>query len=482
MKKRTIYQNRSQELLSIFEKAGNSKKVMCVAIDYAKKDHVAMFCNGNGDILRKPFSVKNSPEGIQQLTEQVTRSCRHRKIKKQHVFFGGEDVNSYAENFVNTLRVKGWLVADVNAHDAKMQRANLQASTDRLDLMGIATMLINKRANCYPSQSGIYRNLRTLVRHRRKLVVMSTEVRNQMHTIVDRLFPGFLDSRKSGIVAFTQSSLYLMEDRFSSHQIRRRKQQKLIEILKRFGTQRPEITAVKLQQYAATVLSTPDEHISTLQLSLTQHVKHLKCLQENIGQLEKEIALFLAQTQGAFLTSIGGIGIVLAAGVTAEIGNPIEQKPINNLISYAGIIPRVKQSGGPEGKTYTGSVAKRCNRILKDYVARSALHIGLYGPQDLKADYKRRDATGQHADFGIGRRFLRMAMCLMRNSQIYIPVELRKSDVSIKAKAAYCLTLWPYLRGKWKKVDALEGCFANNRPLGQWRDMVQRLYDIELKL
>ncbi|GAH09481.1 unnamed protein product, partial [marine sediment metagenome] len=42
MKKRNIYQNRSQELLSIFEKAGNSAKVMCVPIDYAKKDHVVM--------------------------------------------------------------------------------------------------------------------------------------------------------------------------------------------------------------------------------------------------------------------------------------------------------------------------------------------------------------------------------------------------------------------------------------------------------
>ena len=61
MKKRNIYQNQSQELLSLFEQAANNAKVMCVPIDYAKKDHVVMFCNGYGDILRKPFSVKNSP-------------------------------------------------------------------------------------------------------------------------------------------------------------------------------------------------------------------------------------------------------------------------------------------------------------------------------------------------------------------------------------------------------------------------------------
>ena len=81
MKKKTIYSIQSQELLRLFEEAGNSSKIMCVPMDYAKKDHVVMFCNGYGDILRKPFSVKNSPEGINYLIDQVSRSCRHRRIK-----------------------------------------------------------------------------------------------------------------------------------------------------------------------------------------------------------------------------------------------------------------------------------------------------------------------------------------------------------------------------------------------------------------
>jgi transposase len=482
MKKKTIYSNQSQELLRLFEGAGNNSKMMCVPIDYAKKDHIVMLCNGYGDILRKPFSVKNSPEGVKYLTEQVRRSCRHRGINSKHVFFGGEDVGSYAENFVNTLRSKGWLVAGVNAHDAKKQRANIQASTDRLDLMGIASMLLNRRANCSPAQSGIYRNLRTLVRHRRKLVVMSTEIRNQIHTVVDRLFPGFLDERKTGIVAFTNSSLYLMENRFSARQIHRRKRDRLIEILRRYGTSKPERSAAKLQEYARQVLITPKEYMSTLQLSLAQHVKHFRCLNENIKQVEREIALWLSQTQGAFLTTVRGIGIVLAAGVTAEIGDPSVQKPLNNLVSYAGIIPRVKQSGGVEGKTFTGKVAKRCNRILKDYVVKSGLHLGLHGPEDLMADYRRRDAAGQHADFGMGRRYLRMAMCLMRTSQIYLPSRLRKKGVDMQQRSSYYLMTWPYIREKWYKLGALEATFEKDRPLGQWRYMVQELYEIKLKL
>ncbi|MEN8247279.1 MAG: transposase [Thermodesulfobacteriota bacterium] len=482
MKKRNIYQNQSQELHHLFEDAGNNHKVMCVPMDYAKNDHLVMFVNGNGDILRKPFAVKNTQAGIAYISDQVRRSCRKRNIKKKHVFFGGEDANSFAKNFVSSLRSQGFLVANVNAHDAKKQRGNVQASTDRIDLMGIAGMLLNCRANCSPAQSGIYRNLRTLVRHRRRLVQMLTEVKNRVHGAVDELFPGFLSEKNTGIVPFTQSSLYFMEDRFSPKQIRRRKREKLVEILKRFGTSNAEKTAAKLQRYAAKVIHAPVEYVDTMQVSLAQHVKHIRCLKESVAQMEKEIALNLAQTQGAFLTSVRGIGLVLAAGVTAEIGDPNKQKPLNNLVSYSGIVPRVKQTGGLEGRTYTGPVSKRCNRILKDYVVKSAYHIGFHGPPDLMADYKRRDASGQHADFGIGRRYLRLAMGLMRTSQVYVTPDLLKGDYPSEQWESYYLMSWPYLRDKWKKVGAHEAAFAKDRPLGIWRQFVQGVYDIKLKL
>jgi transposase len=482
MKKRTIYSDQSQGLLKLFEEAGTNKKVMCVSMDYAKKDHVVMFCNGHGDILRKPFSVHNSPEGIAYLMDQINRTCKHRGIHQEHIFFGCEDPGSYAENFINELRSKGWLVACVNAKDAKRQRENLQASTDRLDLMGIAKTVLNRRGNCEPAQSGIYLNLRNLVRHRRKLVSLTTEVRNRIHAVVDRLFPGFLDEKKSGIHPFSQGSLFLMKNRFSARQISRRKRKTLIEALKRNGTPKPENAANKLQAYASQVLTPPDEYVVTLQISLSRHVTHYTCLQDNIEQMQKEISLWLAKTQGAFLTTVRGIGITLASGVTAELGNPFDQNPLNNVVSYSGIIPRVKQTGGPEGQTYRGKVRKRCNRILKDYVVQSASHIGLHGPPDLMADYKRRDASGQHADFGIARRYLRIAMCLMRKSCIYIPEDLRGKNIPPKKRAEYYVKMWPYLRAKWYKADALKAAFTDDNPLGKWRNMVQDLYEIKLEL
>jgi transposase len=78
-------------------------------------------------------------------------------------------------------------------------------------------------------------------------------------------------------------------------------------------------------------------------------VTHYRCLFDGAQQLVNEMAQMLAQTQGAFLTSIKGIGIVLAAGVTAEIGDPLAQRSTDQLASYAGIVPKVKQPAAVRG-------------------------------------------------------------------------------------------------------------------------------------
>lgn len=488
MKKKSIFQNQSQEILTLFEMAENRSKVMCIPMDYAKKDHMVMFCNGNGKIIRKPFSIKNTLDGKQYLVDQVRKSCRHHGIKLEHVFFGGEDCGSYTDNFtcdlkvIYSLRSDNWLVAGINAHDAKTYRENMQASTDCLDLLGISKALLNCRGNYSPAQSGIYWNLRMLVRHRRQLVKMTTGVKNRIHTLVDRIFPGFLNENKSGIAPFSKCSLLLMKDKFSVPQIQRRRTSTLSKFLSRQGVQESDRCVKKLRLYAAKVIKPPEKYLVSLQSSLNQQIKLFTCLQESIHQLYKEIAYNLAQTQGAFLTSIQGVGIVLAAGVSAEIGEPAKQKSLSNIVSYSGIIPRVKQTGGIHGKTQVKKMGKRCNHILKDYVVQSASHMGLHGPEDLKSDYKRRDAQGQHADFGMARRYLRMAMGLMRTSQTYLPKRLRSTHVEMKERAAYYLMTWPKLHDKWNQAGASGMAFSQDMPLGQWRNMIQELYEIKLKL
>ncbi len=481
MKNKSIFTRQNQILINLFKDAGHPDKVLCIPIDYAKQTHVVLCSNGSGKVLKKAFPVKNTPEGMAFLLEVVDTICRKHFIAREHVFFGGEDCGTFSLNFIYGLQAAGFTVIGVNAKDAADQRENLQASTDELDLLSIAKLLINRRGSVAGGELGAERALRVLTRHRKAQVRLCTATSNRIHQIVDQLFPGFLDESLSSIPPFSEASLYLMGDRFSPAQIASRQDKALLKQLKALGLQHAETALGKLKAYARQVLVSPTELTGLLQTSLVGEINLYRCLNKNIRQIEREIAQQLAKTPGAMLTTIRGIGITLASGVSAEIGPVESQRSTRQLSSYAGIIPRVKQTGGPEKGAKTGKVSRRCNHILKDFIVQCGNHLGQHGPADLKEDHRRRGANKQHADFGMARRFLRMGMRLMRNNESYVPPELRHGATLEELRADY-LQMWPGLLDKWVKAGAAETAFHEDNPLGQWRKRIEELYEIDLPL
>ena len=100
----------------------------------------------------------------------------------------------------------------------------------------------------------------------------------------------------------------------------------------------------KLKEHAGAVLSPVPEWVGCLQTTLYHEVQLYRCLLKCIEQTARETALLLAQTPAAMMTTMKGTGIMLAAEVGSELGAPEEQSSVRRLTSYAGIIPRVKQT------------------------------------------------------------------------------------------------------------------------------------------
>ena len=93
--------------------------------------------------------------------------CRKHSIRKSHVFFGGEDGSAIAANFIHALLRKDYLGIGLNANDAAKERENQVASTDKLDLLGIASLLIHKKwGRTLSADYGDARVLRELTHHR----------------------------------------------------------------------------------------------------------------------------------------------------------------------------------------------------------------------------------------------------------------------------------------------------------------------------
>lgn len=476
-----IFRQRNQELSNLFEAAGHPAKVMCVAMDYAKKTHTVIICNGEGRRLKASFNVHNTPEGLAFLTEKVHGLCSKHKISKEHVFMGGEDCGTFALNFIHALSEQGFLVLGVNPKDAKEQRASVQASTDKLDLLGIAKMLLDQRGTTRSGSNGGERLLRNSTRHRSDLVRSRTATSNRIHSLVDQLFPGFLDETLSGIAAFSGSSLWLMEDRFSPQQIAARSNKVLIRTLRQYRLPKAEEKAAQLKTFTQQILQPVPDMVASLQGALTHEILLYKQINACIEQADKEVARQLATLPGAMLTTIKGTGIVLAAGLSSEIGPADSQASTRRLTSYAGIVPRVKQTGGPEGPARHGSVSRRCNHRLKNVLVQLGNHLGQHGPIELKEDHRRRGAQGQHADFGMARRYLRMALHILRSGESYVPHALQKTD-DLEALRAHYIQLWPVVKKKWQKTGVFDVAFAPQNPLGKWRECIETIYDIELPL
>lgn len=477
---KNIFSQQCPELIRVFEHAGSAAKVLCVPIDYAKDTHMALCCNGQGTILKKAFAVHNTPGGVEHLQEAIAAISKKHNIAKEHVVIGGEDCGTFADNFIHQMITDGYRIFRTNAHRAKSLRENMKASTDALDLLGIAGVFLNRQGKSVRVND--VEHLRFLTRHRHGLTQESTAVGNRIHAICDQLFPGFLMSQKSGVPAFGDACLDLMSASFSPQQIARRRLHSLSSQLRRHGIQRPDEVARQLQHYAKTVLPAVPSRVEALQYMLADQVKQLSVLQGSIASAETVIGNELARQDGALATSMRGTGIVLASQLAGELADGIRTIPTEQICSYAGIVPGTQQSGGPEKPAVSTGVPRNYNHFLKDTVMQLAQHLGRHGPDELMSDYARRKMNQQNAEFGMARRYVRIYRAMVRDGAIYLPPHLRHAHASGQDRANYYLDMWPRLVRKWARVGAAKAAFDVNNPLGAWRNCVEELYGIKLPL
>ena len=103
---RSVYRNQNSFVRAVFERAGDARKVLCVALDYAKRKHVALICDGHGDVLKASFPVENNAVGIAHFVKEISATARHRKIPKDQIYLGGEDEAAYVANFTTAHQSK----------------------------------------------------------------------------------------------------------------------------------------------------------------------------------------------------------------------------------------------------------------------------------------------------------------------------------------------------------------------------------------
>lgn len=269
---------------------------------------------------------------------------------------------------------------------------------------------------------------------------------------------------------------------FSALSISRKNEKALARQLSRLGKRQSSETAAKLKQQARNAIPADKDSLRLSAHILKGELTLFRALQGNLEELDQGCGRLLARTPEAFATSVKGIGITLISSICAESGSLSRITRCDCLNAYAGIVPKVKQTGGPESEAKIRGRRRSFNRILKDDTMQAGNHRYLHGPEELIEDANRRKLAGKAVDTAMARRFLRIARALSKSHFVYLPSSLRGQNASSEDRAQYVLNTWPASLLKWKKLGLHEQAFAPEAPLGRWRLAVQEIYGIELPL
>jgi transposase len=404
------------------------------------------------------------------------------------VILGGEDAPAYVWNFISLVQENGYLFVRVNAFEAKKRRSNTRTVSDALALDGICQTILEKRAYDIDNRDDIYTAMKKAARNRRRMKCAETAMKNRIHTDVSLLFPGFLSAEKSGLTPFGRASLSLMGDNFSVLRFRRMRPGSLARKLERLHVRHPAETAGKLVELAAHALPAGEGNLGYFQKTLRSKVDFLTSLRNCLRLEENELARHLVQTPGFYLTSMSGFGIILAGGIVAELGNPVRWPSADKMSSYAGIVARHYQTGGPDSPAVPGRLPIDANHQLKDQILQAAHHagqashpawriLGLPGEHPLREHYCRIAQRGGCTGLSTAKQIFRIARNLVLRQQIYLPKNALPSAVGtpgampVEQYIQYLQIVSEMLVDKWKRYD-LSGIPDGDNQLTHWQQTV----------
>lgn len=123
------------------------------------------------------------------------------------------------------------------------------------------------------------------------------------------------------------------------------------------------------------------------------------------------------------LQGLPGIGELLATGIVSEIGDLSRFRTAMQLVAYAGLDPKIKQSGA---MSTTGHLTKRGSPYLRRYLYLAAMQARLYDPE-LKLAHARQRERGKSytvATICIARRLVHRIFAVLKRGT---PYEVRSS-------------------------------------------------------
>ena len=244
----------------------------------------------------------------------------------ENIKVGLEATGHYSNNILNFLTSKGFNLnfltsKGFNIYVINPLQTNLyrkgqslrKTKTDKLDARFIATMLITDNLKPYSNLSYHISELKSLVRHRFRLIEERSKFKVSLSRLITVIFP---ELEKIVWSTSQNSVLYLLNEL-------------------------PSIKDISEWELAKNSIGTISHSLS---FELKQVIQTILFLQSQINEIDKELRSLIEELHSPLMT-IPGISYVIAAYILAEIGDINNFDSSAKLQAFAGLDPSTYQSG-----------------------------------------------------------------------------------------------------------------------------------------
>ncbi len=387
-----------------------------VGIDIAKRNHMVRVIDSDGQTVCKPFPIRNNCSGYNALLGRLRKLTNH----KSEFIFAMEATSHYWLALYTRLRKEGYQVVVLNPIQTSAMREMLMqdSKTDEIDTLVIAETIRFGRykASSVPQEKLLA--LRELCRNRFYLIDMGSDIKRKITALLDQVFPEFETQFDS---IFCKSAVAVLKQYPTPYKLSRAQNGKLTEVLQaasngRFG----EWKARQLKELARDSFGIPDCEGAYSALLLL-YLDQLRSLQDDVASLERRIEELFTQFNST-LTTIAGIGPVLGAVILSEIRDISCFASADKLAAYAGLNPKIKQSG--ETKSSAVHMSKRGSPYLRRAIWMAGAIAAQHDPM-FKAYYEKKAAEGLRYMNIIGhvsKKMTSVIFAVMRDNKVYEPV------------------------------------------------------------
>ena len=308
-------------------------------------------------------SIKHTKEGFDEIVNLVREMEKKLETEVCVVYEATGVYHRVLKKVLEDNNIKQFIINPLLSAKTRKNDSLRSPKTDKLDPKSIAKTYYSHSLHNSHKQETIYHELRELSRYYEDILVHIRKDKVAFRAQLDVVFPGYdaLFDDLYGPVA-----LAVIEKYPHPEMLQKKKINTVSKVIQNKTCHRQAVSdtmADKAIEYSKTIYSGCDK--DDIEVLILQRL--IKKLNEDMAEAERTIGemIKLAQELPDFsiIKSIPGIGDNLAARIIAELGDMTRFKKKNELVAFAGLDPRISESGKNDGDHM--HITKKGNKRLR---------------------------------------------------------------------------------------------------------------------